>query len=408
MADRKNTQSWIRSTFDKSHHELINDKYNSQLLALLDLENSVPSFMGIDCATALLQDMALCQYQAKLLRNYSNEPQRYLRLDCDQITLTVRCSIKDIDSLLKPIGAENKPRIYKAGTAAKPADFTVFPTSTYELNGGGSGPIYGKPFYSHGFELRFNGDNYKSLFLYLEGNEKESGKYSLRLSFNPNKLTRDEIKQALIHVQKRIGGEYRYMQLFSKAKVTRIDFGILLPGVSSAFVQAFRNNAKRIVSECIPFDGQRVVETTYLGKRQKSSHCIVYEKLLKESKDYSEVKTAIDCLAVTTRIEWRHLPNREGHSSELKGLTAFPSRLKQMRLISPNYFYLQSNDILQTMLTDKRQESVKLRRSHIRRVLKSKGKRMSVYKIEPTWLEQRQQLLTGKLVELILYPEFEC
>ena len=79
-----------------------------------------------------------------------------------------------------------------------------------------------------------------------------------------------------------------------------------------------------------------------------------------------------------------------------------------MRLISPNYFYLQSNDILQTMLTDKRQESVKLRRSHIRRVLKSKGKRMSVYKIEPTWLEQQQQLLTGKLVELILYPEFEC
>ena len=407
MAERKNTQSWIRSTFDKSRYELINDKYNSQLLALLDLENSVPSFMGIDCATALLQDIALCQYQAKLLRKYSSEPQRYLTLDCDGITLTVRCSKVDVDNVLKPIGKDGKPRIYKAGTAAKPAAFKVLTVSTYELN---KGPTLGngKPRYSHGFELRFYGDNYKSLFLYLESSENKSGKHSLRLSFNPNKLTRDEIKQALIHVQKRIGGEYRYTQLFSKAKVTRIDFGILLPGVSSAFVQAFRNNAKRIVSECIPFDGQRVVETTYLGKRQKSSHCIVYEKLLKESKDYSEVKTAIDCLAVTTRIEWRHLPNREGHSSELKGLTAFPSRLKQMRLISPNYFYLQSNDILQTMLTDKRQESVKLRRSHIRRVLKSKGKRMSVYKIEPTWLEQQQQLLTGKLVELILYPEFEC
>ena len=40
MADRKNTQSWIRSTFAKSRYELINDKYNSQLLALLDLENA--------------------------------------------------------------------------------------------------------------------------------------------------------------------------------------------------------------------------------------------------------------------------------------------------------------------------------------------------------------------------------
>lgn len=232
MADRKNTQSWIRSTFDKSRYELINDKHNSQLLVLLDLENTEPSFKQINDVTSKLKNKALCRYQAMLLQIYCNEPQRYLILDCDQITLTVRCSIKDIDSLLKPIGAENKPRIYKAGTAAKPADFTVFPTSTYELNGGGSGPIYGKPFYSHGFEFRFNGDNYKSLFLYLEGNEKESGKYSLRLSFNPNKLTRGEIKQALIHIQKRIGGEYRYTQLFSKAKVTRIDFGILLPGVA--------------------------------------------------------------------------------------------------------------------------------------------------------------------------------
>ncbi|RUP75101.1 hypothetical protein C7Y69_20970, partial [Alteromonas sp. KS69] len=65
---------------------------------------------------------------------------------------------------------------------------------------------------------------------------------------------------AIIHVQKRIGGEYRYMQLFSKAKVTRIDFGILLPGVSSAFVQAFRDNAKSIKSHCIPFNGQQVVD----------------------------------------------------------------------------------------------------------------------------------------------------
>ena len=362
MADRKNTQSWIRSTFDKSRYELINDKHNSQLLVLLDLENTEPSFKQINDVTSKLKNKALCRYQAMLLQIYCNEPQRYLILDCDQITLTVRCSIKDIDSLLKPIGAENKPRIYKAGTAAKPADFTVFPTSTYELNGGGSGPIYGKPFYSHGFEFRFNGDNYKSLFLYLEGNEKESGKYSLRLSFNPNKLTRGEIKQALIHIQKRIGGEYRYTQLFSKAKVTRIDFGILLPGVSSAFVQAFRDNAKSIKSHCIPFNGQQVVETTYLGSKSNASHCIVYEKLLKESKCYPEVKTVIDSLAVTTRIEVRHLLYKERHDLDVKQMPEFPSRLKQVRIISPRHFHLLNNEMLQELLTDKRQESVKIMR----------------------------------------------
>ncbi len=48
MADRKNTQSWIRSTFDKSRYELINDKYNSQLLTLLDLDNTEPSFKQIN------------------------------------------------------------------------------------------------------------------------------------------------------------------------------------------------------------------------------------------------------------------------------------------------------------------------------------------------------------------------
>ena len=404
MADRKNTQSWIRSTFDKSRYELINDKYNSQLLTLLDLDNTEPSFKQINNVTAKLQDKTLCRYQAMLLQIYCNEPQRYLRLDCDQITLTVRCSIKDIDSLLKPIGAKNKSRIYKAGTAAKPADFTVFPTSTYELNGGGSGPIYGKPFYSHGFEFRFNGDNYKSLFLYLEGNEKESGKYSLRLSFNPNKLTRDEIKQALIHVQKRIGGEYRYTQLFSKAKVTRIDFGILLPGVSSAFVQAFRDNAKSIKSHCIPFNGQQVVETTYLGSKSNASHCIVYEKLLKESKCYPEVKTVIDSLAVTTRIEVRHLLYKERHELDVKQMPEFPSRLKQVRIISPRHFHLLNNEMLQELLTDKRQESVKIMRKSIRSELIKSRKRLRVHKIDQRWLEEEQTIVANSLMSLIINP----
>ena len=404
MADRKNTQSWIRSTFDKSRYELINDKHNSQLLVLLDLENTEPSFKQINDVTSKLKNKALCRYQAMLLQIYCNEPQRYLILDCDQITLTVRCSIKDIDSLLKPIGAENKPRIYKAGTAAKPADFTVFPTSTYELNGGGSGPIYGKPFYSHGFEFRFNGDNYKSLFLYLEGNEKESGKYSLRLSFNPNKLTRDEIKQALIHVQKRIGGEYRYTQLFSKAKVTRIDFGILLPGVSSAFVQAFRDNAKSIKSHCIPFNGQQVVETTYLGSKSNASHCIVYEKLLKESKCYPEVKTVIDSLAVTTRIEVRHLLYKERHELDVKQMPEFPSRLKQVRIISPRHFHLLNNEMLQELLTDKRQESVKIMRKSIRSELIKSRKRLRVHKIDQRWLEEEQTIVANSLMSLIINP----
>ncbi|MAP36104.1 MAG: hypothetical protein CL698_00385 [Chloroflexi bacterium] len=404
MADRKNTQSWIRSTFDKSRYELINDKYNSQLLALLDLENSEPSFKQINNVTAKLQDKTLCRYQAMLLQIYCNEPQRYLRLDCDQITLTVRCSIKDIDSLLKPIGAKNRPRIYKAGTAAKPADFTVFSTSTYELNGGGSRPIYGKPFYSHGFEFRFYGDNYKSLFLYLEGNEKESGKYSLRISFNPNKLTRDEIKQALIHIQKRIGGEYRYTQLFSKAKVTRIDFGILLPGVSSAFVQAFRDNTKSLKSHCIPLNGQQVVETTYLGSKSNASHCIVYEKLLKESKCYSEVKTVIDSLAVTTRIEVRHLLYKERHDLDVKKMPEFPSRLKQVRIISPRHFHLLNNEMLQELLTDKRQESVKIMRKSIRSELIKSRKRLRVHKIDQRWLEEEQITVANSLMSLIINP----
>ena len=403
MADRKNTQSWIRSTFAKSRYELINDKYNSQLLALLDLENSVPSFMGIDCATALLQDMALCQYQAKLLRKYSSEPQRYLTLDCDGITLTVRCSKVDVDNVLKPIGKDGKPRIYKAGTAAKPAAFKVLTVSTYELN---KGPTLGngKPRYSHGFELRFYGDNYKSLFLYLESSENKSGKHSLRLSFNPNKLTRDEIKQALIHVQKRIGGEYRYMQLFSKAKVTRIDFGILLPGVSSAFVQVFRDNAKSIKSHCIPFNGQQVVETTYLGSKSNASHCIVYEKLLKESKCYPEVKTVIDSLAVTTRIEVRHLLYKERHELDVKQMPEFPSRLKQVRIISPRHFHLLNNEMLQELLTDKRQESVKIMRKSIRSELIKSRKRLRVHKIDQRWLEEEQTIVANSLMSLIINP----
>jgi hypothetical protein len=242
------------------------------------------------------------------------------------------------------------------------------------------------------------------MFLYLEGNEKESGKYSLRLSFNPNKLTRDEIKQALIHVQKRIGGEYRYTQLFSKAKVTRIDFGILLPGVSSAFVQAFRDNAKSIKSHCIPFNGQQVVETTYLGSKSNASHCIVYEKLLKESKCYPEVKTVIDSLAVTTRIEVRHLLYKERHELDVKQMPEFPSRLKQVRIISPRHFHLLNNEMLQELLTDKRQESVKIMLKSIRSELIKSRKRLRVHKIDQRWLEEEQTIVANSLMSLIINP----
>ncbi len=208
-----------------------------------------------------------------------------------------------------------------------------------------------------------------------------------------------------MHIQKRIGGEYRYMQLFIKAKVTRVDFGILLPGISSVFVQAFRNNAKRIVSECIPRNEQQIVETTYLGSKANASHCIVYEKLLKESKDYLEVRAILDQLAITTRIEYKHLTNREEHSADLKDLSTFPTRLKQVRIISPNYFNLLSDYMLQKMLTDKRQESVKQMRKRIRPVLKNNGKKLTVRKFDLAWLEREQKALAGKLVGLILDPK---
>ncbi|WP_414828406.1 hypothetical protein [Alteromonas sp. H39] len=404
MQDRQTKNTWIRSTFDKANHKLVDEKYNSRLLALLDLENISPCFRQIDSVTALLKKVAMCRYQAKLLRKYCTEPQRYLTLDCDNITLTVRCSKRDIDSLLKPVGAKQKVRFLKAGTAAKPADFRVLTASTYDLNGGGN-RNYGKPYYSHGFRLQFNDDIYKSVFLYLETKARKVDKYSLRLKFNPNKLTKDEIKQALSHIQDRIGGKYRYKQLFGKAKVTRIDFGVLLPGISSVFAHVFRDNAKAIHSDCIPFDRQRVVETTYLGCKKTASHCIVYEKLLKESKSYPGIRKLLEQLAVTTRIEFRHLSNREGYKSNLVDLAEFPSRLKQVRFISPKYFYLLNEETLITMSTDKRQQTVREIQKQIRRQLKKHGKSTKVYKIDLDWLEKEQKLLASSLIDLIKEPK---
>lgn len=404
MPDRKNTYSWIRSNFDKSNYKLVNNKFNSLLLASLNLDSYAPSFRQIDHVNALQQEAEVCRYQAELLQSYCIEPQQHLTLDCDNITLTVKCSKEDIESLLKPVGKEQKPRFFKAGTADKPAAFKVLPVSTYNLNGGPK-PVYGKPYYSHGFELRFIGYNDKSVFFQIEGKVKEEGKYSLRLSFNPNKLDHEEIKQALLHIQNRIGGKRRYDQLFGKAKITRVDFGVLLPGISSVFVHAFRDTGKSIQSECIPFDGQRVVETTYLGCRKTASHCIVYEKLLKESKSYPDVRAAFNRLAVTTRIEFRHLPNREGYDSDLMNLSTFPSRLKQVRILSPKYFHLLNEETLITMSTDKRQHTVREIRKQIRRQLKKRGKSVKVYKIDSDWLEQEQKALASSLIDLIKGPK---
>ncbi|RUP75068.1 hypothetical protein C7Y69_21135 [Alteromonas sp. KS69] len=130
----------------------------------------------------------------------------------------------------------------------------------------------------------------------------------------------------------------------------------------------------------------------------------MYEKLLKESKCYPEVKTVIDSLAVTTRIEVRHLLYKERHDLDVKQMPEFPSRLKPVRIISPRHFHLLNNEMLQELLTDKRQESVKIMWKSIRSELIKSRKRLRVHKIDQRWLEEEQITVANSLMSLIINP----
>ncbi|TDF34389.1 hypothetical protein EYS14_24750 [Alteromonadaceae bacterium M269] len=395
---------WIRSTFSTNFNSLIKDIDNKRLLVSYkkSKKGKLKFTSNVKMVVKLLRSLSLCRYQAMLLRKYFQYPEKYLRLDCDRLVFTIDCSKKDIDAILKPIGKSKEFRFKRVLANSR---LKISNSSVSNINKGwclsSKEKAKARPYYSHAFQIQVDDSSHKLVYVHIaDGSHMGNAKYALRVDMIPQHLTEDDFGSILQHFGNRLGHR-RFNQLLRKARLTRIDFGFLLLGVSSLFVQSYRNVKKSIQSSTKPKEKGSVVETVYFNNNKESSHFIVYEKLLKEAKNHSNIENILDTLAVTTRIEYRHYPYRSRETRMLSDMLSVPAPLASIIVISPRHFYLLPTKCIKDMFLYKTHSDTKERVDEIRKVLLQHRKRVKKFKLNQNWLKREQDKLAKKYEQLI-------
>ena len=405
MKDRSFAKTWICSTFSTDANRLVDIELNQKLSSVLNTQTKV---FGNDTSSFvdLLKSDDLCKYQGRLIRRYLEKPDQYLKLDCDCLTFTIDCSKADIAKLIKPIGKHQRYRVCKITDEMKAASFGVrsywesWINNNWIKNKPGNKQVI--PYYSHHLEFSIGNDKRKTLRLFIaDGLHNSNGRCAIRIYFIPDAFTDIELSLFFNHLKSRLH-THRYDQLIRRAKLKRVDFGFLLPGVLSTFFYAYRDITKSLDSVCFPEQREHIKETTYLGDRLNSSHIIVYEKLLKEAKKYPEVMQHIDMLAVTTRCEYRFYPDRNNVQLKLTELKNTPARLAELKVLDPTYLMLMPEEVLSEMLTDKTQNNLRLKRRTVWQTLRKDNKTLKYFKLNEEWLVQEQERLAQHYLNLII------
>lgn len=268
----------------------------------------------------LLKDPKHAKYQSKLLSKYFEEPEKYLKLDCDYLSIQVDCSGAKTVELLTDL----QSGIEKLRTKALMEILTVEHEKHVGKANNGLGTVKEPkaPFFTSVYRLKLFNDRRKFFYIYIaDGSLGLKGK-RVQIDFIPSRFTNFEIGILFGHI-KSVLKNRAYLQFIAKARYKRVDVAFNMPGVFQPFVfPAYLDINNINAGSCWP--PEQLVETCYVGNRS-SNHFIIYDKILKEMKtdvnsfviERADVPQAIKQLAMTTRIERRFYTNRAGHKSTL-------------------------------------------------------------------------------------------
>jgi hypothetical protein len=193
------------------------------------------------------------------------------KLDIDYLSFTIKCSAKQISKLINEhSGLLNvKAHDIKNIISVEPAQVNAINKKTllsYKKK---------RPFYTLLFLIIVNGVE-EPVSLYLSDGTAENSTIGTRLSFNPKHYTRREITAVFLHIESILGAR-SYTSLINKARITRLDLGFIVFGLSYLFVYGFVTDKRFKCSECFTQSDNGVAETTWLGKRSKIR---LYDKTL--------------------------------------------------------------------------------------------------------------------------------
>jgi DNA helicase-2/ATP-dependent DNA helicase PcrA len=392
--------------FKTSKHKLVRPKYNSKLQSLINLELN-PIGYGTDSTRFVkaLQSKTYCQYQSELLHSYLEEPAANgLKLDCDRLTLTMKCNKGDVNKLI------DKEKGFKHLRIECMAPVLVFVKAYASQPNSGGGKGENRPHYNKAFAIHVGGNSRKFFNLQIATGKTPNGKKnikrsrrSIRIDFIPDRFSEFELNLLFGHLKSVLKAK-SYNSLMQKAVVTRVDIGLVMPGILSTFVYASLTDNKVVDGSCKPDEEpDSLVETMYLGNKSKSNHFIIYDKLLKEMKESSALLASFKQLAVTTRFEYRYYSYRD-EVILLPDLDSTPLKLDQLEVLDPLLLQHQERTLLAKMLRNKKPVFMELKKEAITREAADIGSSKPDISLDSQWLAKAQHNMLANYRGIILSP----
>jgi hypothetical protein len=389
----------------QSVQRLITISINTTLVSLI----SYLVGYGTDTAKFIivLRNKRICRYQSKLLRKYLCNPKKYLTLEVDKLDFTVSYNRK-AKKVFRAIKCESKgllivrPKLQHLIIVEGVRMDGINKTCHKKQNN--------RPHFTHKYEVRVIGKPKAVLTIHVADGSKS--KYmGIRCSLNTNHFSKLELAAVFSHIHNTTGTT-EYNRMIAKARVTRVDIAVNLPGVSSIFLWFLPPHGNSTRSTCLPQedDCKCICETLYLGHlpkeddddRTRKSKYRIYCSHLNKLKNDCDLQADEYVVAARLEYELNCWDNQRGLL--LTNMQNVLVKLDKVQLIDPVGFYKIPAKWHKELLVDKSIANIRRRLWFIKHRL-NQNNGFSVLSLDGDWLKQEQKRALTILKEILVAPK---
>jgi hypothetical protein len=384
---------------------LISKSINTTLVSLITY------LVGYGTDTAkfikVLRNKRICRYQSHLLRKYLCNPKKHLTLEVDKLDFTVSYNRK-AEKAFRAVKCESKglvivsPKLQHLITAE-------------EVRMDGTNKACHKeqkerPHYTEKYEVRVTGKSKAVLTIHIADGSKSKYK-GIRYSFNPKHFSEPDLVAVFSHVHN-VLGSVEYSRVVAKARVTRIDIAVNLPGVSSIFLWFLPPHGNSTRSTCLPLedDCKYICETMYLGHfpkdgdedRTRKSKYRIYCSLLNKLKNGCDLQAGEYVVAARLEYELNCWDNQRGLM--LTDIQHALVKLDKLQLIDPTDFYKIPAKWHNELLVDKSILNIRRRFRFLQHRL-NQHNGLNPLSLDSHWVMQEQVQLLTRLKKTLVAPK---
>lgn len=356
-------------------------------------------FLSPDNVINVISKKRVTMQQNSLLEKYLCSPSQNLTLDCDKITFNANISENDMKRFRNNFGVvKTKERKNLLIVRQRP------PQCDEERKG--------RFICSRVFTIYASTNLNSKVFIYLC---VDKNNWVLHVAFTPRLFADIELAAIFHHILTTLG-KTRYLQVISKARLSRIDIGFNLPNISKACLVAMPKHRRCTVSNHYPNSDEqaylftqednRVSESYYCGS-QKGSHLLVYDRYLRV------LNLTGDDLNLMARVEYRHKLHADKAFLTVEMLSMLKPKLHLYKFVSPWIFKAISAPVIELMVTNQGLAGITRAWFEAKKELSErsysidcrKRKRKGSLSLKEKWLMNEQKALLERYQHLILNPK---